>query len=130
MAPHLSQASCEVDVPMCGDGSAAGSWQGTAVHEWSVQQVLEWLASADGGRFSHVVVPPGIEGRGLLGMNARRLTEMAESGHAAGRNAGDLPQDAAWYLSAQAKVGRAIFLALRDAQRMEGQGRGVARACA
>ena len=130
MAPHLSQASCEVDVPMCGDGSAAGSWQGTAVHEWSAQQVLEWLASADGGRFSHVVVPPGIEGRGLLGMNARRLTEMAESGHAAGRNAGDLPQDAAWYLSAQAKVGRAIFLALRDAQRMEGQGRGVARACA
>ena len=115
---------------MCGDGSAAGSWQGPAVHEWSAQQVLEWLASADGGRFSHVVVPPGIDGRGLLGMNARRLTEMAESGHAAGRNAGDLPQDAAWYLSAQAKVGRAIFLALRDAQRMEGQGRGVARACA
>ena len=49
---------------------------------------------------------------------------------AAGRNAGGLPQDTAWYLSSQAKVGKAIFLALRDAQRMEGQGRGVARACA
>ena len=94
------------------------------------QQVLEWLASADGGRFSDVVVPPGIDGRGLLGMNARRLTQMAESGHAAGRNVGELPEDAAWYLSMQAKVGTAIFHALRDAQRMEGQGRGVARACA
>jgi hypothetical protein len=130
MAPHLSQASCEVDVPMCGDGSAAGSWQGTAVHEWSAQQVLEWLASADGGRFSDVVVPPGIDGRGLLGMNARRLTQMAESGQAAGRTVGELPAAAAGDRSLQAKVRTAIFHALRDAQRMEGQGRGVARACA
>jgi hypothetical protein len=83
--------------------------------------VLDWLAAAEGGRFSDVVVPPGIDGRGLLSMSASRLTEMVESGHAAGRN----EQDEAWYVSAQAKVGRALFLALRDAQKLEGSARGA-----
>ena len=27
--------------------------------------MLDWLAAAEGGRFSDVVVPPGIDGRGL-----------------------------------------------------------------
>ena len=57
-------------------------------------------------------MPPDIDGRGLLGMNARRLTEMVESGHASGRNVGE-----AWYVSQMAKIGHALFLALRDAQR-------------
>ena len=51
----------------------------------------------------------------------QKLTEMVESGHAAGRN----EQDEAWYVSAQAKVGRALFLALRDAQQLEGSARGA-----
>jgi hypothetical protein len=33
------------------------------VHEWSVSQVIEWLSSVDGGRFSQVVVPKGTEGK-------------------------------------------------------------------
>ena len=111
MAPHLSQTTCEVDVPMCA-GGAAHSYEGVAVQDWSPAQVLEWLATAEDGRFSHVVVPPEMDGRGLLGMNARRMTEMVESGHGEGRAEGE-----AWYVSTQARVGRALFLALRDAQR-------------
>lgn len=67
MAPHLRHASCEVDVPMIGAGSAAGggaySYEDTPVHEWTAEQVIEWLSTAEGGRFAQVVVPKGTEGK-------------------------------------------------------------------
>jgi len=112
MAPHLFQHSCEVDVPMVGADGTGFSYEGTPVHEWSAEQVIEWLSNAEGGRFSQVVVPKGTEGKDLLRLNARRLTEFVESEQAGGREDGE-----GWYVSTQARVGRALFQALRDAQR-------------
>ena len=115
MAPHLQHASVEVDVPMLGAGGQRHSYEDTPVHEWSAAQVIEWLATVDGGRFSQVVVPRGTEGKDLLRMNARNLTDLVETENVEGRADGE-----GWYVSQQAKVGRALFQALRDAQRAGG----------
>ena len=115
MAPHLLHHSCEVNVPMCGGDGTKRSYEGTPVHEWDAEQVIEWLATVDGGRFSQVVVPRGTEGKDLLRMNAKRLTDLVETEHEAGREDGE-----GWFVSAQAKVGRALFSALRVAQRQNG----------
>mmetsp|Transcript_18682 Transcript_18682/g.39580 ORF Transcript_18682/g.39580 Transcript_18682/m.39580 type:complete len:109 (-) Transcript_18682:952-1278(-) len=58
-----------------------------------------------------VVLPPGIDGQALLGLSARGLSDLVETDHAAGRNDGE-----GWYVSSQARVGRALFSALREAQ--------------
>ena len=81
--------------------------------------VIEWLATAENGRFSYVEVPPGTGGLALLKMNARKLTEMVEDNGRAGRGEAAIVADAdvAWTLRTGAKVGRALFEALRDAQR-------------
>ena len=115
MAPHLSNHTCEVNVPM--NLGHQRSYDGVPVHEWTAAQVLEWLGSADGGRFAYVEVPPGTDGSTLLRMNARRLTELVEEGGRAGRGTQQLQADVAWTLRSTAKVGRALFDALRDAQR-------------
>ena len=60
-------------------------------------------------------MPKGTEGKDLLRMSAKRLTEMVETEHEAGRADGE-----GWVVSAQAKVGRALFQALREAQRANG----------
>ena len=115
MAPHLRHASCEVDVPMLGARGERFTYEDTPVHEWSPEQVLEWLGNVDGGRFSQVVVPKGTDGKDLLRLNARRLTELVETENVEGRADGE-----GWYVSQQARVGRALFGALRDAQRKNG----------
>ena len=100
-------------------GSAAGagySYEGTPVHEWTAAQVIEWLATVDGGRFAQVVVPKGTEGKDLLRMNAKRLTDLVETDHEAGRAEGT----EGWFVSAQARVGRALYAALREAQLQNG----------
>ena len=44
-----------------------------------MEQVIEWLSTVDGGRFSQVAVPKGTEGKDLLTLNARRLTELVRA---------------------------------------------------
>jgi hypothetical protein len=56
MAPHLGQQSCEVNVPM--KFGAYHGYDGVPVHEWTAEQVIEWLATTEGGRFSYVEVRP------------------------------------------------------------------------
>ena len=113
MAPHLRHASCEVDVPMVGaDTGKTHSYEETPVHEWSAAQVVEWLANSNNGRFAQVAIAKGTEGKDLLRMTASRLTELVETENVDGRQDGE-----GWYVSTQARVGRALFAALRDAQR-------------
>jgi hypothetical protein len=115
MAPHLLHASCELEVPMVGADGARHSYENVPVHEWSAEQVIDWLATVDGGRFSQVSLPRGTDGKALLRMNARKLSDLVETENVEGREDGE-----GWYVSAQAKVGRALFSALRDAQRAGG----------
>ena len=75
-------------------------------------QVVEWLANSNNGRFAQVAIAKGTEGKDLLRMTASRLTELVETENVDGRQDGE-----GWYVSTQARVGRAMFAALRDAQR-------------
>ena len=97
-----------------------GSFDGVPVHEWTHEQVIEWLANVEGGRLSQVTLPPDtngsqLDGRGLLGLSARRLGELVESGHTAGREDGQ-----GWYVSVQGRFGRALWDNLRDLQLEDG----------
>jgi len=38
------------------------SFSGTPVHQWTAEQVRQWLDVAEGGRFAEVVLPPGMDG--------------------------------------------------------------------
>jgi len=107
-----------------------------AVHAWTGAHVCAWLANAHGGRFAQVVVPLGTDGRKLLQLSVRRLTELVQDSERLGRGgATPLPPPPAavpeaatgqgsqaagevgWYIASQAKIGRALFAALRDEQR-------------
>jgi hypothetical protein len=114
MAPHAWSRACTVDVPMRSQDGASFSYAGVPVHEWTAEQVIEWLTNVDGGRFSQVVVPAGTTGMKLL-QSSPTLSEMVESEQAAGREDGE-----SWYVSSGAAIGRALFTALREAQRREG----------
>jgi len=131
-----------LDVPMrrrhrAGDGDDEFAYERLPVHRWTAEHVRAWIANAHGGRFAQVVLPSGTDGRALLNLSARRLTEMVEedgrvgrggageadgaAAIAAGAQPGALPAPAqgevAWYISSQARIGRALFAALRDEQR-------------
>lgn len=114
------------------------AYERVAVHSWSEAHVRSWLANAHGGRFAQVVLPLGTDGRKLLALSARRLSELVEDADRVGRGgasqsgAGGAAGSAAaaegaqqqpvanevgWYISSQAKIGRALFAALRDEQR-------------
>ena len=49
------------------------SYEGTPPHAWTTARLTEWLATADGGRFAQVALPPDIDGAALLAMPARAL---------------------------------------------------------
>ena len=108
MNPSLSSHSIEAEVPMT---LGQKSYEGTPPHAWTTAQLTEWLATADGGRFAQVALPPDIDGAALLAMPARALSGLVESSFVEGRADG-----AGWYVSEQAKIATALFRALRDAQ--------------
>merc|ERR1712205_269798 len=114
MAPPLAkmQSAIEVEVPMF-DGTVNAD---TPVHDWSAQQVAQWLQVADGGRFGHVVLPPGLDGAGLLRLGVLRLSQLFEGSLREGRGEGE---GAAWNLDTLNRadsIGRQLFDALRAEQ--------------
>ena len=104
------------------------SGRGAAVHDaeagslgpvstWTHDDALRWIASAEGGRFAHVVLPRGASGRTLLLLSAQRLSSLFAAEEAGARGEGEGPQ---WTISAAGedhsattKLGRALFTALR-----------------
>eukprot|EP00428_Durinskia_dybowskii_P067303 CAMPEP_0170386448 /NCGR_PEP_ID=MMETSP0117_2-20130122/17038_1 /TAXON_ID=400756 /ORGANISM="Durinskia baltica, Strain CSIRO CS-38" /LENGTH=703 /DNA_ID=CAMNT_0010642267 /DNA_START=64 /DNA_END=2176 /DNA_ORIENTATION=- len=46
------------------------------VPAWTSEDVIAWLASAERGRFKHVVLPPGIDGEGLLMLSATNIVDL------------------------------------------------------
>lgn len=109
-------------------GGAAQLVREKPVDQWTPEDVLTWLCEAECGRFDHLVVPPGLDGRTLLGCNAAGLASLFEGSlrQARGANEGE-----AWTVQtaaggmydeegisaaasrAGADLGRQLFLALR-----------------
>jgi len=46
------------------------------VADWSPDEVIAWLATAERGRFKHVVLPPGIDGRGVLMLSETNMVDL------------------------------------------------------
>jgi len=61
-----------VDVPI--DGAAISN---KPIEEWSCNEVGAWLATVDGGRFSQLVLPPGMNGEALLQLSENSLSALS-----------------------------------------------------
>ena len=92
------------------------------VHAWTTSDVAEWVAAAEGGRFAHLVLPPGLDGAMLLKLGANRLSQLFAGTQRAARGA---QEGAAWTVavdernidvSGSSATGRALFRAVRNEQ--------------
>lgn len=77
MAASLASAATTTvcEVPLADPAADLGD---RPVWEWTNDEVIAWIASAEGGRFSRLALPTRIDGQGLLSLNARRLGELFE----------------------------------------------------
>ncbi len=60
------------------------------VQSWSPEEVSAWIGAAEGGRFAHVALPPGLDGAGLMKLGTMRLSQLFDVGlrEARGNNEG------------------------------------------
>ena len=65
-----------VDVPLCENAAALNK----DVALWDADEVRRWVAVANGGRFSHVVLPPGLTGRQLMSLKVGLSIELGWGG--------------------------------------------------
>jgi hypothetical protein len=121
MSPPLLEFSRSVETTVQLHDEADDDWspQEMPVIQWSTEHVMRWIACAEGGRFAHVVLPPDVTGRRLLGLNAQRLSSLFALDEEGARGEGEGPQ---WTIAAAtgvsdhartSKIGRALFNALR-----------------
>lgn len=114
-----AEAQLTADIPLNLAGS--GSFKDIPVIEWTHRDVLAWLQEAENGRFAHVVVPPSLDGKCLLGTSQQGLAELFDGALRAAR-AGD--EGEAWTVHAEGvggQLGRQIFAAARRASLAQGK---------
>ena len=46
------------------------------IQSWSHEEVCAWVGAAEGGRFAHVALPPGLDGAGLMKLGTMRLAQL------------------------------------------------------
>ena len=47
-----------------------------SMFQWTPDDVQRWITTVDGGMYSHVVLPPGLDGRMLMSMGQQRLSNL------------------------------------------------------
>ena len=136
MSPRLAElkSTVTVEVPMAGTGSVVSM---IPVHDWTHEQVIQWLTTVEGGRFGHVVLPPQITGAQLLMLDKVSLAELFHAQEKESRVTGE---GGAWTVgwvsgdgadaarSTYAMLGREIMIALLK-ERQEINGRILNRRC-
>ena len=120
--------SVTIDVPLV-DGCAALN---KPVEAWTASEVKSWIAVADGGKFSHIVLPPNLTGEKLMMLNETSLMELFQREFNAGATeARGLGEGSAWVAGVeegegeseaqrdmrQREIGRALWGALRMEQK-------------
>ena len=60
-----------VEVPIVDSGTF-----NKPVSEWTAEEVRGWIAVANGGKFSHIVLPPSLRGSDLLKLNEMNLSSL------------------------------------------------------
>jgi hypothetical protein len=116
MAPRLQEQvrSVTVEVPI--NGAALSH---IPIEEWTTAQVNIWLATAEGGRFSQLALPPGMTGAGLMQLNLVSLSALFEGQL---RSARQDEEGVAWVVQGEGNrhtyLGRALWAALRRQQQL------------
>ena len=89
------------------------------VDTWTPQHVQDWLATADGGRFSMLQVPPDLDGKGLVSLEVSSLTALFAGTL---RKARQGEEGAAWVVDnvseqeQSSTIGRALWGSIRREQ--------------
>jgi hypothetical protein len=102
MVPELTNCctSTAVDVPIVSMGPTALSE--VPVNEWSAQQVKDWVASVQGGRFAKLALPADLDGMGLLKLSSARMSALFEG---AMRDARSSQEGASWTVGSATEQG-------------------------
>merc|ERR1719198_1660555 len=103
-----------VDIPLH-TGQVAS--RDVRIAEWTAEEVAEWTATVENGRFAQLVLPPGIDGSGLLALSAQGLASMFERDLRQARGQGEgTSWNVTGYEEGQGSgvvLGRALFAAVR-----------------
>ena len=73
MSPQMEQLKSEVSVEIPIHAYFSPT---LPIEEWSPEHVQNWLANVDGGRFSMLQTPAGLDGEGLLSLEVASLTAL------------------------------------------------------
>mmetsp|Transcript_33174 Transcript_33174/g.45954 ORF Transcript_33174/g.45954 Transcript_33174/m.45954 type:complete len:357 (-) Transcript_33174:251-1321(-) len=109
-----------------------------SINRWSHEEVVDWLASVQRGRFSHVALPLGLDGKGLMQLSTLRLSQLFQGTLRQARVAGE---GSAWTETTEEEynpspssssvatnnIGKAIFAALREESKRIAQVEGERR---
>jgi hypothetical protein len=120
MDPSLQSlaTACSVELSMGTSSSPNAIFYDTPVHEWTTAQLTAWLSCAEGGRFSHLALPSGIDGATLFRQEVASLSAMF-TGEL--RQARTEKEGGAWIEEVelsrrQEAIGKALWRALRREQ--------------
>lgn len=135
MNPSLQSQVHEVivEVPLL-----EGFLSGTPISAWTAEQVLFWLSTTNNGRFAQLILPPGLDGSGLMKLNMVSLSALCEGTLRAARQD---EEGSAWVVQGVASddvsagarhnyLGRALWAALRREQQLQRLGEQAVKATA
>ena len=84
-----------------------------SMFEWSPEDVQRWITTVDGGVYSHVVLPPNLDGRMLMSMGQQRLSQLFTNYE---RRARGIDEGVAWVEDAfidDSHISRSLWEAIR-----------------
>jgi hypothetical protein len=122
---HVSLMNVETEkktfqVPVCvplADPYSLGKLQHKPIHSWTSIDVEDWITTVDAGAYSHIILPPGLTGEGLLRMGKHRLSDMFAGSQRVARRDGE---GQSWTIGAgtsasDAELSEALFEAVKAA---------------
>eukprot|EP01038_Epipyxis_sp_PR26KG_P007226 gene7226-9857_t len=113
MSPILQKLVHTVNVEVPIASGAALSHE--PIPSWTPEQVNAWIASAERGRFAHLVLPRGLDGKGLMELSATNFAELFSMEEKQGRQETEGP---VWVVAADENnksnaIGKALWSAIR-----------------
>ena len=115
------QSAVSVEIPL----QAGAALSHIPVEQWTAAQVTQWLATAEGGRFAALQLPPGLDGDGLMKLNLSSLTALF-AGQLRRARIGE--EGEAWVIDtgdAAGAAGAAVGGGAKSASRTSGIGRSL-----
>jgi len=117
MSTYLSKYTNHVSVEIPKTSLAALS--NIPLSQWSEHQVNAWLATVERGKFAHLALPRGTDGKGLLQLSIMNITSLFEEQERSGRQQSEGPR---WVIGANetnrlALISQQLFVTIRREER-------------